>query len=126
MRPTFRAAATTFVPELAAADAVVWERLEATVATMLARQPARSTRQLALFVRLLDGLALATRFGRFARLTPDGRHAVLARCERAPSLLIRRGVWGLRTLVFAGYYTQPDVMAGIGYRASPAGWSAPR
>jgi hypothetical protein len=32
-RPTFRAAAATFVPELAAADDGAWERLEATVAT---------------------------------------------------------------------------------------------
>jgi hypothetical protein len=125
-RPTFRAAAATFVPELAAADDGAWERLEATVARMLARQPARLTRQLGLFLRLLDGLALATRLGRFASQPPDARNTILKRCERAPALLIRRGVWGLRTLVFAGYYTEPDVMAAIGYRATPAGWSAQR
>lgn len=126
LRPTFRAAASTFVPELAAADEVVWERLEATVTRMLARQPPRASRQLALFLRLMDGLAVATRLSRLARLTPDARHRLLAGCERAPALLVRRGVWGLRTLVFAGYYTQPGVMAAIGYRATPAGWHAKR
>ena len=45
--------------------------------------------------------------------------------ERAPFRLIRRGVWGLRTLVLMGYYTQPEVIAGLGYRADRAGWERP-
>ena len=41
-------------------------------------------------------------------------------------LLFRRGVWGLRTLVMMGWYTNPSVIAALGYRASAAGWEARR
>jgi hypothetical protein len=38
--------------------------------------------------------------------------------------LIRRGVWGLRTLVLMGCYTRAEMMDGIGYRAHARGWAA--
>src|SRR2546422_3095313 len=42
--------------------------------------------------------------------------------ERAPLLLMRRGLWGLRTLAFMGYYGRPAAAREIGYRADPRGW----
>jgi hypothetical protein len=37
-------------------------------------------------------------------------------------MLLRRGLWGIRTLAFMGYYIQESVREAIGYRASPEGW----
>ena len=126
VRPAFRAAAAAFVPELAQASPATWERLEEIVGRALESRPRGLVRQLATFVRLVDGLA-RLRFGRpLARLDPARRTRLLRSLERAPLLAVRRGTWGLRTLVFMGYYTQPDVVAAIGYRAEPRGWDAPR
>ena len=126
VRATFRAAAVAFVPELDAASAGTWDRLEATVAAALADRPPRLLRQIAAFLAVLD-LGARIRFGRrLGRLDLARRVAFLRRLERAPLLVVRRGLWGLRTLVFMGYYTQPDVVTDLGYRADPAGWEARR
>ena len=45
-------------------------------------------------------------------------------CRGVASYRPRSGIWGLRTLVFLGYYTRDDVAAFIGYRAHRDGWSA--
>ncbi|MCC7131842.1 MAG: hypothetical protein IT352_04315 [Gemmatimonadales bacterium] len=125
-RAAFRAAAVAFVPELARAPDPVWDRLEATIGQALAARPARMVRQLRLFVAGLDWLS-RLRHGRgLAGLDLERRVAFLQRFERSPALLVRRGVWGLRTLVFMGYYTQAEVMTTVGYRASPEGWAARR
>ena len=39
---------------------------------------------------------------------------------------LRVGVWGLRTLVFVGYYTDPNVQTQLGYHPRPEGWAAIR
>ncbi len=86
-------------------------------------RPEAMVRQLLLFIRLANWLALIP-YGRpFTRLGPAARRAHLSRLENAPLLLIRRGFWGLRTLVFMGYYGQDRVRKELGYRASAAGWS---
>jgi hypothetical protein len=41
-------------------------------------------------------------------------------------LLLRRGIWGLRTLAFMAYYERPEAAAEIGYRATARGWEARR
>ncbi len=126
IRPVFRAAAVAFVPALEPASPAIWEAVERTIAAALAGRPPGVTRQLALFLRMLD-LAARLRHGRsLAGLDLLARVRLLERFERSPILLVRRGIWGLRTLVFMGYYTQEPVIAGLGYRASAAGWSARR
>lgn len=126
VRAPFRAAAITFVPELAGAEPATWESLERTVGAALADRPGRLVRQLVTFVRLLDLLA-RIRFGRgLARLAPERRLHLLHGLEHAPAVIVRRGIWGLRTLVFMGYYTQPDVVSALGYRADPRGWDLRR
>ena len=65
------------------------------------------------------------RYGRpFIALDADQRARVLAWFQDSPLLLVRRGVWGLRTLVMLGYYSRPIAAAQIGYRASALGWEA--
>ena len=123
-RATFRAFAATAVPEMAAFDDAAWADVERTVAHALSQRPAPMRRQLAIFLRVIENLP-RLRYGRpFSSLTPSQRASLLHRLERAPLKLIRRGVWGLRTLVLMGCYTRAEMMDAIGYRAHAAGWAA--
>jgi hypothetical protein len=121
---TFQAVAESVVPELATQPAAVRAEVLAAVERALGDRPPRLAGQLLTFLRLLDVLA-RLRFGRrLARLDAERRTRLLTAVQDAPVLILRRGFWGLRTLIFLGWYTRPAVAASIGYRAHPAGWSA--
>jgi hypothetical protein len=120
--PAFRALATAIVPAASALSPAEWREVESIIANALAKRPASMRRQLALFIRALDVLP-ALRWGRPFRTLDAARQArFLHRIERSPIFLVRRGFWGLRTLVFMGYYGRPAVHAGIGYDARLRGW----
>jgi hypothetical protein len=122
----FRALATAFVPEIAQATPAQWAATEQTIADFLARRGPALRRQLGLLGRAL-ALVSRVRYGRsLAALPPDRLTALLTGLAHAPVLPVRRGIWGLRTLVLLGWYTQDQVAAAIGYRASPLGWGARR
>jgi hypothetical protein len=126
VRDTFRAIAVTVVPEASALDEAGWNALEALVEKTLAPRPASIKRQLLLFVRAIEHLP-RLRWGRgFSALGPEERTRFLSAFEHAPVLLLRRGFWGLRTLVFLGYYARPEAAAEIGYRADARGWATRR
>ena len=123
LRPKLRALACCFIPETADASETQWAELEATVTRAVAARPPALARQLAALIRLLDGLALL-RYGRgLAGLDPVRLTRLLERLAHSRLLLLRRGIWGLRTLLQLGWYTQSSVTAALGYRAEPAGWS---
>ena len=116
VRATFRAVAATVVPATASLDDAGWARLESIVEQALAERPARMQRQLIVFIRAIDALALA-RHGRRLRALPlDRRVRLLERLQDAPLLLLRRGFWGLRTLIYMGWYAQRGTADRIGYR----------
>lgn len=120
--PAFRALARTIVPDAASLTADGWAALEAVIARALRDRPAALRRQLGTFIRLLNILPVL-RWGRtFERLDATRRTRFLRGVERAPLLLVRRGFWGLRTLVFMGYYGRPEAHAAIGYTAALRGW----
>jgi len=126
IRAPFRALAQTFVPETAGCTPAEWAELERIVAEALASRPAAMQRQVLLFIRVLDLLARLRYGRRLPDLEASQRTALLEAIGNAPVLLLRRGVWGLRTLVMMGYYAQPEIQAAIGYRATAAGWEARR
>ncbi len=126
VRTVFRAVVETCVPEASALDAVGWAEAEAIVEQALAMRPPKVRRQLAILLRLVNVLP-AMRFGRtFAALDPERRLRVLRSLQDAPVLLLRRGIWGLRTLAFMGYYARPAGSLAVGYRAQARGWEARR
>lgn len=125
LRPAFRAVAVTVVPEAAALDEAGWRDLEAIVENALTQRPPRLRRQLLLFMRVIE-LLPAVRGPRFSVLPLAARVRFLAALERAPLLLVRRGFWGVRTLILMGYYARPAAAHEIGYRAEARGWEAPR
>lgn len=124
VRTQFRALVEAFVPGARSLEAEDWSRLIEVVESALDDRPPAIRRQLLLLVRLLDWLPVF-RYGRRLRaLDPGRRRVVLSYLQDAPILLLRRGVWGLRTLAFMGYYGRPEVHREIGYRAHPDGWEA--
>ena len=126
VRSTFRAAAATIVPEAARLTPGEWLEVEAIVEDYLSRRPARVRRQLQLFMRVL-ALSARARYGRaLAALDPDRRTRLLSTLQDSPILLLRRGLWGLRTMVYLGYYSRPAAAPEIGYRANVRGWEARR
>ena len=126
VRATFRAVAETVVRETASLGPDGWRQLEAAVESALATRPEAMRRQFVTFLRVIEYLPLLRRLRTFSRLSPEARFAVLHDFEMSPRPLFRRGMWGLRTLVFLGYYTRDDVQTSLGYRAHADGWSARR
>lgn len=126
VRPIFRSLAATIVPDAARLDEREWADVERFIEEALAARPARMRRQFTLFVRALDLIPLASHGRRFTALDAERRARVLRAVERAPLLPLRRGFWGLRTLVFMGYYARPESAAAIGYHADSRGWEARR
>jgi predicted metal-dependent hydrolase len=124
--PLLRAVATCVVPEAARLDPAQWDELEAIVARAVAARSRAVQRQLALFLTLLEWLPLLRYARRLSRLDPARREKFLDRLQRAPLLLLRRGFWGVRTLILMGYYGRPAAAADIGYRADARGWEARR
>jgi len=124
IRPVLRAIGVTIVPESAQLDEREWMALEDIVRGALEPRPRALQRQFILLVRMIDWLALLRYGRRFTALDPDRRQRFLERLQNAPLLLVRRGIWGLRTLLLMGYYGRPVTGRAIGYRADPRGWKA--
>jgi hypothetical protein len=122
VRDLFRAVTRAVAPLSAGFDEGEWKRAEDIVNGALARRPASVRRQLPLFLRVVDLLA-RLRFGRgLPSLDATRVRRILFWLERAPALLLRRGVWGVRTLAFMGVYGQPTRREALGYEASLRGW----
>ena len=119
-----RALAQAFVPELEGGGEAEWHELTRVVESALERQPSATRRQIVLLVRFLDWMPIARHGRRLRSLEPGVRTRFLERLQNSGVLLLRRGVWGLRTLIFMGYYTRADAYADIGYAARADGWEA--
>jgi hypothetical protein len=121
---TLRAAAPCIVPDVGVPDDAGWRAFFETIDAALALRPPRQRRQFQLFLRLIEARALVGTRTRFRELSVERRRAVLERFQDSRVLLLRRGFWGVRTLVLMGYYTQQRAADAIGYRASALGWDA--
>jgi hypothetical protein len=126
VRTIFRAVAQAVVPEAEALDESQWLAVEGIVEDALALRPAKVRRQLGLLIRAIEVLPLLSTGRRFSALDVERRTRFLTTLQNSPLLLLRRGVWGLRTLIFMGYYARPEAAALIGYRADVRGWEARR
>lgn len=123
---TFRAIAEVVVPETSGLDAAGWVAFERIIENALAKRPAAMRRQLAAFLRLLNVASLVRYLRPLHTLNAAQRTALLSRFQDSPLLLLRRGFWGVRTLVFMGYYARPEAAAQIGYAANARGWEVRR
>jgi hypothetical protein len=126
VRPIFRAVVCTVVPEANQLEEQGWRGLETLVEATLRDRPPATLRQLRLFLRAIQWLAVF-RYGRgFTSLSGDRRTRVLSYLQNHRIELIRCGFWGVRTLAFLGFYGRAEAIRAIGYVPDPRGWEALR
>jgi hypothetical protein len=110
-------------PGIRALDAGGQDRVLAIVEHAVASRSPRVQRQLGLFLQVVRWLP-AFRYGRtFERLDGERQDAVLRWFHDAPLAALRHGFWGVKTLIFMGYYGRPEVGDEIGYRPARPGRS---
>ena len=121
MPPILKVFASRIVPESAALDAAGRARFHAIVAEALAERPSGVQRQFRTFLSLLR-LTPLLRFGAtFERLAPERQDAVLRWFQDDAPSLLRKGLWGLKTIVFMGYYAQTQVTESLSYTPTFSG-----
>jgi hypothetical protein len=123
---TFRSIAEVVVPEIRSLGDAEWRECTAVVEAALAKRPAAMRRQLGMFMRILNVMSFAHTGRSISRLDHEARAAFLAKVENSPVLLLRRGFWGVRTLVFMGYYARAACATSLGYAATARGWELRR
>ncbi len=108
-------------PGLRTLDAAARDRAIAIVERAVAARPRALQRQLGLFLGIV-GWSPVLRYGRrFDRLDPGRQDAVLRWFQHAPIAAFRRGFWGVKTLVYMGYYGRPEIGDEVGYHPSRDG-----
>jgi len=119
---TIRAVVETVVPMSSDLDELAWPEVLTIVETVASERPPKMRRQLAAFIRVVEYAALPFHGRRFTRLSLADRTRWLLRLQDSSIPLVRRGLWGLRTLAFMGYYGRAQAASEIGYTASASGW----
>lgn len=110
--------ASRIVPEIETLDEKgVDEFLEIIDRTLLTRPP-YMLRQFSIFLTILRWSSVFRHFKPLDKLNPDDQTRQLHRFQNSSIGLIRLGLWGLKTLVFMGYYGQPEVAGRIHYTPS--------
>jgi len=110
--------ARVVTPEVAELDGGGRARMMAIIDTALMDRDETMRKQLGTFLTVIR-LAPVLRYGRtFEGLGERAREAVLRWFESCPIRLLRQGFWGLKALVFMGYYGQPEIWESIGYAPS--------
>jgi len=110
-----RVLAARIVPETAELDTVGMSRFFGLIDEALLERPPSVRRQFGIYLGLLRWAPLARFGGPFERLSGDRQDAVLRWFESCPVGLLRAGFWGLKVLIFMGYYGQPETNAVVGY-----------
>ena len=114
----------TFIPATAQLTLAELAPVLARVDERLADEPPALQRQLRLFVRILWWLPLFTNLRTMGSLSAPARVRLLSWLQDCPVTKLRLGLWGLRTLLFLGWYGDPAVQAKLGYRPNIGGWDA--
>jgi hypothetical protein len=121
---TLRAIGGVVLPYPEALDDEGWAEAERIIEGALAPKPPGIKRQIRLFLKLVNLLSVFRTGRPLVKLRINRRLAFLEKLQRSRLMPLRRGMWGIRTLIFMGYYNQDWVRAGIGYSADPRGWKA--
>ena len=107
--------AARIVPEVAGLDAAGMARFVGIVDGALMERPEALRRQFGMLLGVIRWLPLARWGTPFERLTGPQQDRVLGWLEDAPVSKLRAGFWGLKTLVFMGYYGQEEIWPELPY-----------
>jgi hypothetical protein len=122
--PTLRAVALTVVPAAATLDEGGWREMRRVMEQALQQRQPSMASQLRAFVRLVQWLPLLRYGRRFGALDASRRRRFLDGLQESPLTLLRRGFWGVRTMVLMGYYGRGEAAVEIGYAPDQRGWGA--
>jgi hypothetical protein len=113
-----RLIAGRIVPEFADLDLAGEARFFHIIDEALQAREPSVRRQFGVFLGVLRWAPLI-RFGSpLDRLSPERQNASLRWFEDCPVSLLRKGFWGLKAMVFMGYYGQPETNELVGYAPS--------
>lgn len=108
-------------PGLGRLDERERERVRAIIERAIAMRPPAVRRQLGAFLNLVRWAPVVRYGAPFDRLAPARQDAVLRWFQDAPIGRLRSGFWGVKTLVYMGYYGRGGTGEEIGYRPSRSG-----
>ena len=107
--------AARIVPETSALDEAGAGRFFGIIDNALQERKPEVRRQFAVFLGVVRWAALFRYGSAFERLRAERQDAVLRFFEDCPVSLLRKGFWGLKAMVFMGYYGQPETNQLVGY-----------
>lgn len=91
------------------------KRFRLIIRGMLLRRSGMERFQVRLLLRVIRWLPAIVFFRPFERIPVGAQDWILRRLENAPIKLLRAGFWGLKTLVYMGYYGQPEIAKTVHY-----------
>jgi hypothetical protein len=107
--------AARIVPETAALDSAGLSRFFGIIDHALLARPVPVRRQFAVFLGLLRWAPVLRYGAPLEKLRANRQDSVLRWFEDCPASLLRTGFWGLKAMVFMGYYGQPETNELVGY-----------
>ncbi len=103
------------VPPLKDLDEEGLARFRTIIAAALAERPAAVQRQIRLFLALLRLAPLLRWAATFDRLSAPCQDRFLRWLQDDAPGRLRQGLWGVKTMVFMGYYGQAELAPQLGY-----------
>lgn len=122
----FRSLTATVVPDANSLSESEWPALYAVIDQALGSRPPAVRKQLSAFISLIRIITFVQHAKSFTALPTEQRYGLLHSLETSRIAVLRKGMWGLRTVLMMGFYARPNVASAIGYRADPSGWAALR
>jgi hypothetical protein len=107
--------AARIVPEITELDAAGLGRFFGIIDGALQDRPSSVRQQFASFLGVLRWAPLVRYGSPLEKLRADRQDAVLRWFEDCPVGLLRKGFWGLKAMIFMGYYGQPETNELVGY-----------
>ena len=107
--------ATRIVPETDELDVAGWSRFFVIIDEALQSRPASVRRQFATFLGVLRWAPVVRYGSPLEKLQIERQDSVLRWFEDCPVNLLAKGFWGLKAMVFMGYYGQPETNELVGY-----------
>jgi hypothetical protein len=106
------------VPEVADLDERGRARMLVIIDRALGDRPESVRKQFGTFLGVVKWAPVVRFLTPFHRLSAVRQAAVLRWFEDCPVSLLRKGTWGLKSIVFMGYYGRTEVWEAIGYEPS--------
>lgn len=112
------------IPESVTMIRKQWEQFQQLINGALKEYPKSLQYRLSLFLLLIRYLPIL-RYGRvFDQINPDQQTDFLLWLQDNRIEFLRKGFWGIRTLIMLGFYGQSEIVSEIGYQPNKLGWGA--